>query len=111
LLGCGLGMEVRGQQNNVPLQRDFYIDLERNASLLGSRVHSGLKPVIESRADLTNVMGHRVDSGKYYYGFTEKLFRDHLLDVRGDGYRLMLDPLFEQQYGWERGDPTDYADT
>lgn len=111
LLGCGLGVDVRGQQNNVPLQRDFYIDLERNASLLGSRVHSGLKPVIESRADLTNVMGHRVDSGKYYYGFTEKLFRDHLLDVKGDGFRLILDPLFEQQYGWEEGDPTAYADT
>lgn len=50
------------QQNDVPLQRDFYIDVERNAAKLDARVHTGLKPVLERRADLTNVMGHRVDS-------------------------------------------------
>ncbi len=111
LLGCALAWSAQAQHNNVPLHRDFHIELERNASLLDSRVHSGLKPVIESRADLTDVMGYRTDTAKYYYWITEKLFRDHLLDVRGDGYRLMLDPLFEQQYGWERGDPTAYADT
>ncbi len=111
LLGCVFAIGASGQQNNVPLQRDFYVELERNASLLNSRVHSGLKPVIESRADLTDVMGHRKDTTKYYYLFTEKLFRDHLLDVKGDGYRLTLDPLFEQQYGWEEGAPTPYADT
>jgi hypothetical protein len=50
---------VLAQQNDIPLQRDVYIDVERNAAKLDARVHTGLKPVIESRADLTNVMGHR----------------------------------------------------
>ena len=59
---------ARAQQNDIPLQRDVYIDVERNAAKREARVHSGMKPVLESRADLTNVMGHRVDSTKYYYG-------------------------------------------
>lgn len=106
-----LGGIGTAQQNNVPLQRDVYIDVERNAASLANRVHSGFKPVLESRADLTNVMGHRVDSTKYYYGVTEKLFRDHLLEVKGEDYRLTADVLFDLEYGNDVGDNTAYSDT
>lgn len=102
---------VGAQHADVPLQRDFYIDVERNASARASRVHVGLKPVIESRTDLTNVMGHRVDSAKYYWPYMEKLFRDHLFIVREGDVHIAVDPLFRFEVGDDFGDQTLYGDT
>ena len=99
------------QQNDLPLQRDLYIDVDRNAANREARIHTGLKPVIESRANLTNVMGFRKDSAKYYYGITEKIFRDHLFEVKGTDYRFTVDPLFGIEYGFDKGDVTRYPDT
>lgn len=99
------------QQNDIPFQRDSYIDVERNAAKLDARIHSGLKPVIESRADLTNVMGHRVDTTKYYYWITEKLFKTHLLEIKGEDFKLTADPLVQFEYGNDFGDRTAYTDT
>lgn len=101
----------QAQQNDVPLQRDFMIDVERNAAKRDARVHTGLKPVLGSRADLTNVMGHRVDSSKYYYWITEKIFKEHFVEVKGEDFRLTADPLFQFEYGNDYGDPTAYRDT
>ncbi len=100
-----------GQQNDIPLNRDIYIDVERNAARLDTIVHTGLKPVLQGRADLTNVMGHRIDTAKYYYWHTVKLFRDHLFEVREGDVRITLDPLFHQEYGIDPGDATPYSDT
>lgn len=106
-----LAVVLRAQQNEVPLNRDIYSNLERNAARLDNKVHSGLKPVMERRADLTGVMGYAVDSTKYYYWITEKLFRDHLFIVKEGDVRVTLDPLFEFQYGYDPGDRTVYSDT
>ena len=102
---------VVAQQNDVPLQRDFYIDVERNAAKKEARVHSGLKPLIESRADLTNVMGHRVDPRRYYYKTALLIFRDRFLQVRQGDVLLSVDPLIGFEYGRDLGDATAYADT
>ncbi|MCB0769317.1 MAG: hypothetical protein KDC00_02800 [Flavobacteriales bacterium] len=106
-----MGALALAQQNDIPLQRDFYIDVERNAAAIDSKVHSGLKPVIESRADLTNVMGHRPDSSKYYYWITAKLFKEHFVEVKGEDYRLTLDPVFQFEFGDELHGNTQYDDT
>ncbi|HRH39012.1 MAG TPA: hypothetical protein PK760_11730, partial [Flavobacteriales bacterium] len=99
------------QQNNIPLQRDIYIDVERNAVRDTTPVHDGLKPLIQSRADTTNVMGYRVDKGRYYYWLTEKIFKEHLLMVNDKDFRLNVDPVFNLEIGQDRGDRTAYADT
>ena len=104
-------LSVHGQQNDIPLQRDFYIDVERNAAKVGERIHTGLKPLIQSRADLTNVMGHRIDTAKYYYWLTEKIFKEHLLEAKGEDFQLTADPLFQFEAGYDLGDPTVYSDT
>jgi hypothetical protein len=111
LLAMACTVASYAQQNDVPLQRDFYIDVERNASLRSSTVHSGLKPVIESRADLTNVMGFREDSTKYYWPGMEKVFRDHLIMVREGDFKLDIDPLFGFEIGEHFGQTTAYTDT
>lgn len=108
---AAFGLIANAQQNDIPLQRDFYIDVERNAAKRDARIHSGLKPVLEQRADLTNVMGHRVDSARYYYWVTEKLHKDHFLEIKGEDFKLTADPLFQFEYGTDLGDRTSYADT
>lgn len=105
------GTLLRAQQNDVPLQRDFSIDLERNAAKREARIHTGLKPVIESRADLANVQGFRKDSARYYYLIATKVFRDRLLQVREGEVLLSADLILGQEYGADRGDATAYADT
>ena len=99
------------QNNDVLLQRDIYRGLELKAAARGAHVHSGLKPVIERRADLSATMGYAVDSAKYYFWYTEKLYRDHLLQVKQDDVRLSVDPLFRFELGSDRGDRTAYSDT
>lgn len=111
LLALACGPVLLAQQNDVPLQRDFYIDVERNASKLDSKVLTGLKPVIQSRADMTNVMGHRVDSTKYYWPYEEKLWSESLFIVDEGDFHLTVDPLFRFEYGDDKGDRTAYADT
>lgn len=102
---------VRAQQNNVPLDRDIYTEVDRASAALNSRVHTGLKPVLESRADLSDVMGYRIDTTRYYFWYTEKLYRDHLLSVKGEDYFLAFDALFRFEFGLDFGDPTAFADT
>lgn len=102
---------VRAQQNDVPFQRDIYVDIERNAARLDNTTFTGLKPVLESRADLSNVMGYRLDSTKYYYEVEEKIFKEHLLEVGDGDFHLTLDPLFQFELGFDKGDRTEYPDT
>lgn len=106
-----IALHAIGQQNDILLQREVYIDVERNAARLDTVVHTGLKPVLQNRADLTNVMGHRVDSARYYYWFTLKLFKEHFLIVDEGDFHLTVDPLFHQEIGSDFGDQTPYVDT
>ncbi len=108
LLGAGL---LFAQQNNVPLARDIHTEVERSSARLDSRMHTGLKPVLESRADLSDVMGYRKDTSKYYLWQAERLYRDHLLQVRTEDYFLAADFLFHFELAHDFGDRTLYADT
>lgn len=110
-LFAGAMRSLCAQQNDVPLQRDIYLDLERNAACRTATEHVGLKPVLESRANLAGVMGYRPDSSRHYYWVTEKLYKEHLVDVRHDGFRLMVDPVFHFESGRDFRDPSSFADT
>lgn len=92
---------LRAQQNDVPLNRDIYYDLDRNHTCLTSTVHTGLRPYIESRSDLTDVMGYQKDTSKYYYQITELLFKKHLFEVKEGDLRAYLDPVFQFDWGYD----------
>lgn len=98
LLVCSAGPLV-AQQNDVPLNRDIYYDIDRNGARLTSTMHTGLRPIIESRAELDHVMGFRADSIRHYYVLTKKLFSEHLIQVQKDGFRLSIDPAFRFEMG------------
>lgn len=97
------------QQNDIPLNRDIYYDIDRNGAKRSSTMHTGLRPIIESRADLENVMGHRPDSTRAYYWITERLFKEHFFSVKEGGFHLTLDPVFQFELGKEFREGTDFA--
>ena len=111
LLAALAPLVASAQQNDIPLQRDIYIDVERNAARRDSRIHSGLKPLVESRADLTNVMGFRPDSTRHYLWITEKLFSENLIRIVKDDVRITIDPVFQFELGHDFRDPSSFTDT
>ncbi|MBS1944103.1 MAG: hypothetical protein JST98_02620 [Bacteroidetes bacterium] len=109
LLPCVLSLFA--QQNDIPLNRDIYYDIDRNGAKEGSTMHTGLRPIIQSRAELHNVMGFRPDSGRYYYWITEKLYKEHLIQAKDGGFNLTVDPMFRFETGRElRATANTYAD-
>ena len=107
-LGCSTAF---AQQNVVILQNDYTEGVERTATKKDVRDITGLKPVLESRLDLSGTLGYIKDTTKYYYDFTQKLYRDHFLDVREGDARLTIDPLIAFEIGFDPGDATLYSDT
>lgn len=111
LLAAGLARIAFSQQNDIPLNREIYLDLEQNAACRTSTMHTGLKPLIESRADKAGVMGYRADSTKHYYKIGELLFKRHLIDIRDGDFRVTADPVFGFELGQDFRDPSEFADT
>ncbi|MGB3870928.1 MAG: hypothetical protein WA937_15860 [Flavobacteriales bacterium] len=105
-----LGHLVIAQQNDIPLNRDIYYDLDRNGAAKSSTMHTGLRPIIQSRADLTNVMGFRPDSTPQYYWITEKLFKEHLIKVVDGGFKLTVDPAFQFEVGHDYREGSGWSD-
>lgn len=92
-------LRALAQQNDVPLDRDVYYDIDRNGACRTSTMHTGLRPIIESRADLENVMGFRPDSMRHYYYITKKLYKEHLIQVRSGDFNVDIDPVFRFEIG------------
>ncbi|MEO7081159.1 MAG: hypothetical protein ABIY71_06500, partial [Flavobacteriales bacterium] len=105
-----LGHLAFAQQNDIPLNRDIYYDLDRNGAAKSSTMHTGMRPLIESRADLTNVMGFRPDSTPQYYWITEKLFQTHLIQVEDGGFKLTVDPAFHFEVGHDYREGSGWSD-
>ncbi len=114
------------QQKNIPLNRFFSNEVER--ALLNQNVmnaHSGSKPYLQSRLDLSKVTGYAKDSIKVYEDYQDKLLRanlfcvkskdrllnSHLLKLEGDDFFITIDPLMDVGIGWDLADTSAYADT
>jgi hypothetical protein len=98
------------QQNDVPLNRDVYAGIDRNGALAGSTMHTGLRPLIRSRAELDGVLGYATDSSRQYYWITAKLLKEHLVKVSDGDFTLTVDPVFNFEAGKEFREGTDYAE-
>jgi hypothetical protein len=91
---------LQAQQKNLPLsfqlnqELNYYLMKEENAA-----VHTSLKPYNEHFFSTQAFNEVFVDSGKYYYAFTELLFQKHLMDIKEKDVKLMVDPLFDLSLG------------
>ena len=94
---------------NISIAQDFYLPvdnlsilrLERENIPLQRGVHFGYKPVLFQFANVSKVSGLGPDTTTYYYKLTEKLFSQHLIELRKPGLKLNIDPLFDFGYGEE----------
>ncbi len=92
------------QQPSIPLQRLWLLEGERLALKNDSTaIHLGEKPWIAKRTIGTDELTW-IDSKKNYSKVGAKLFRDHAVDIRGEDYRITLDPLFDITLGRDVAD-------
>jgi hypothetical protein len=100
LLFCS-SLPLFGQQNLLPIS-SFYKD-----QLLAPRtndygLNSSFYPRSEGEYNLAQVIR---DSSKQYYELTERLFKQHLFEIKGEGYSLYISPVLNMSLG------KDYSDT
>ena len=103
------GLLALAQQNDIPLNRDIYYDIDRNGAEKSSTMHTAMRPVIQSRADLHNVMGFRADSTHQYYWITQKLLKEHLINVKDGGFKMTIDPVFQFEVGKEYRENSEFS--
>ena len=84
-----------GQQASIPLQRWWTIESERLALINDSTpTHLAEKPYQAKKTIGTDELLW-LRQTRNYSKVGAKIFRDHLVDVRKDDYRIVIDPLFD----------------
>jgi hypothetical protein len=92
------------QQSSIALQRLWLLEGERLALKNDSTtIHLGEKPWIAQNTIGTDEITW-IDSRKNYSKVGAKIFRDHAVDIRGEDYRIMVDPLFDISVGRDVAD-------
>jgi hypothetical protein len=100
LLAC---LTIRAQQGSLPLNRLWLLEAERLALASDTAFHASEKPWI-TRKIIGNNELIWLNTSRSYSKVGAKLFRDHLVDVRGEDYRIVLDPLFDVSVGRDVAD-------
>lgn len=89
-----------GQQNNLSIH-SYYKDQLFKPSIAEKYSHSSFLPIRESQVPLLYILR---DSSKQYYWITQKLYKEHLFEIQGDGYQINLSPLADISVGRDFGD-------
>lgn len=93
---------ANSQQNTVLIQSYFKDQLFNNARN-EKYVGSSFLPVLESEYNLNSIIR---DSSIQYYDFTEVIFKKHLLEAKGDNYKLTISPTFDFSKSRDLSDTT-----
>lgn len=100
LLAC---MHIHAQQGSLPLNRLWLMEAEQLALAGDTAFHASEKPWITKK-----IIGNDelvwLNTSRSYSKVGAKLFRDHLVDVRGEDYRIVLDPIFDVSVGRDVAD-------
>jgi hypothetical protein len=101
LLLLFLPIGLMSQQNLLPIS-SFYKDqlLAPRGKFYGNQ--SSFYPRSEGQYNLIQIIR---DSSKQYYEFSERLFKKHLFEIKGDDYSIQISPVLNVGLG------KDYADT
>src|SRR5690606_13055781 len=101
LILAGCSGYATAQNFFLPVDNLSILRLERGNVPSQSRVHFGHKPVLNQFANISGVEGLAPDTATYYYNLTEKIFSEHLIELRKPGFRLNADLIFDFAYGRE----------
>ena len=90
-------------QQNTQLLHSYFKDQLFNTARSETYVGSSFLPVLESEYNINYITR---DSSKQYYDFTEVLFKKHLLEAKGENYKLTISPIFDLAMGKDLKDTT-----
>ena len=90
---------VQSQQKNLPLNHELNYQFQQVLISTDTLGHSSFRPYIESDLRMKSLNIVMVDSGLYYYELTQKLFKEHLLEIKGEDFRLTADLLGNFRWG------------
>jgi hypothetical protein len=92
------------QQSSIPLNRLWYLECERIALRNDSNeIHLGEKPTI-LKYTIGTTDFQWIESTRNFKKIGAKIFRDHAVDIRGEDYRIIVDPLFDFTVGRDIAD-------
>lgn len=102
---------ANAQDFYLPVNNLSILRMERMGLQRQQNVHFGLKPVSNYNIESKGIAGVGRDTTKYYYWYTEKIFSDHLIELRKENFKLNADFIFDFGYGQELISPGDRTDT
>jgi hypothetical protein len=95
-----LSFTLFGQQNLLPISsyyKDQLLAPRGNSYGLGSSFY----PRSEGGYNLASAIR---DSSKQYYQLTERLFKKHLFEIKGEGYKMYISPVLNLALGKDYSD-------
>lgn len=92
------------QHLNFRLQRDIMLQVEKAAVYDTHRVHLGAKPIAMSSVNTDKMGLYGTDTTDYYFDVTEILLSRHLFHLKKKDFEVMIDPLFNFEFGEEFSD-------
>lgn len=104
LLLCLCPLALASQNLNFSLQRDIMLQVEKAVVQDTQRVHLGAKPVFMRQVNPDKMGLYGTDTSEYYFRATELLLSDHLFHVKKRDFEVMIDPLFNFQFGQDFAD-------
>lgn len=104
LVGCSLWVTAFSQVYTLPFDRLSQLRQDRMGLGAQASVHSGVKPILISDADVFNLPGVGADTAEYYYKITEKIFSEHLIELNKPDFKIYADVLFDFGFGQETRD-------
>lgn len=103
LLMC-LAQQSAAQHLNYRLQRDIMLQVEKAIVKDTQWVHLGDRPIPMNKVNPDRMGLYGTDTAEYYYTFTDLLLSKHLVHIRKKDFEVMIDPLFNFQFGDDFGD-------
>lgn len=95
---------IVAQQKNLPLNKEFFINIERHLLKDSSLKHTSVKPLFESQSISYNQYNLLNSDTAFHPGknwFSRKLFSESFIVIKDttSKFRLTIDPLFNFEYG------------
>ena len=86
---------------NIPLSHSYYAKFDRNINLVGTNSHTASKPLLY--ADVNNYYDFEAEQEKTKKDVStwlgRKFWNEHLVEVEGENYWFLLDPVFDLEVG------------
>lgn len=92
------------QNINFRLQRDIMLQVEKAVVFDTNRVHLGIKPFPVSQVNPDKMGLYGTDTTIHYFEVSEILLSKHLIHLKKKDFEVMIDPLFNFEFGEEFSD-------